>query len=226
MGKVESSDSTVTEQCRLYYYKLKNEKYISIIDTPGIPDYEHQRKREEHFNFELIINFLSEAGIQVKGLIYLVDYKTERFPIDEENYLLSLNTYFPFKSFWKQILVILSHFYSEHEVDKNFIFSKIMNKQKDVSDVIDYNEIKIKYFNCSFPVRKEYQKKKNNIIRKELVEELNKFILMKPLFFKIAIDFNKAIYLDSEGKPIANIENIKNYSTNISTKNNKNCLSF
>ena len=237
MGKVKKY--SCAENCRLYYYKLKNEKYISIIDIPGISDdiFLNDRYEREHFYFELIIKlikFLSETGIQVKGIIFLVNFQIQRFDCIEQEVLFSLNKYFPFKSFWKQILVIFSHCYiapDDPDIDKideniRSIFSNIMIKLKDVSDVIDYKKIKIKYFNSYFPVRNERQEKNNNIIRNELEEELNKFILMKPLFFKIAIDFNKIIYLDLEGKAIANIENIKNYSTDISTKNNKNCYSF
>ena len=170
MGKVKKY--SCAENCRLYYYKLKNEKYISIIDIPGISDdiFLNDRYEREHFYFELIIKlikFLSETGIQVKGIIFLVNFQIQRFDCIEQEVLFSLNKYFPFKSFWKQILVIFSHCYiapDDPDIDKideniRSIFSNIMIKLKDVSDVIDYKKIKIKYFNSYFPVRNERQEK-------------------------------------------------------------------
>ena len=56
-----------------------------------------------------------------------------------------------------------------------------MNKVKNVSDIINYNEIKIKYFNSYWPVRKERNKLQNDKIRNELEEELGKFLIMDPL---------------------------------------------
>jgi hypothetical protein len=67
------------------------------------------------------------------------------------------------------------------------IFKKLMEKVKNVSDVINYKDLNIKYFYSFCPIKKPSQEKENILVRNELEIELVKLMSYPPLFSKIEI---------------------------------------
>ena len=188
VGKVERNLKRVTQNATVYYYRLENGKCISIIDTPGLSDNFDLIKQNDNNEMNLIKEFLMENRIQLKGILFLINFQNERFNADEQEALLFCHKFFPFKNFWKNILIIFTHHFADpdgdyekemkmqREINNKKIFNKLMDKVKDESDIIDYKQLKIKYFNSYFPVKNEKQKKKNILVRDELEIELNKII--------------------------------------------------
>ena len=62
-----------------------------------------------------------------------------------------------------------------------------MEKVKNVSDVINYKDLNIKYFISFCPIKKPSQEKKNILVRNELEIELVNLMSYPPLFSKIEI---------------------------------------
>jgi len=67
------------------------------------------------------------------------------------------------------------------------IYKKLIQKVKDVSDVINYKDLNIKYFNSFCPIKKPSQGKESILVRNKLEIELVKLMLYPPLFSKIEI---------------------------------------
>ena len=171
MGKVEKSAISVTKISTIYYYKLTNGKVICLVDTPGLADTEKTEKKNiDNIHLEGITKVISDSQIHIKGILFLVNFQSERFDASEQEALLNYNTVFPLKSFWKSLALIYTHFYSDPNEDEDEesmkesrrvsngeIFEKLMEKVKGVSDPISYNDLKIKYCNS-------YSEAKNNNI--------------------------------------------------------------
>lgn len=199
-GIAKRQSEAVTQNSTVYYYKLENGKCISIIDTPGLSDtakIKNPNIDSEHLKeIEMAIN---KENIHIKGILFLVNFQNERFDSDEQEALLKYNQLFPLKRFWKNIIVIFTHHFADPDGDSEIemkqardksngdIFSNLMNKVKDVSDVINYKDLNTKYFNSYSPVKTDKQKLKNIKVRDELEVELNKLILYPALFSKIEI---------------------------------------
>ena len=62
-----------------------------------------------------------------------------------------------------------------------------MEKVKEVTDVIDYKELRVKYFNSYSPVKNDKQKNKNIKVRDELEIDLEYLTKTEPLFSQIEI---------------------------------------
>lgn len=212
LGKVERRLTSVTKNSKVYYYKLENGECICLIDTPGLSDCSKlDNKNIDNINLEGITKVISEQGIHIKGILFLVNFQNERFDADEQEALLNYNKVFPLKRFWKNLIVIFTHHFAdpdgddEEEMKRNRdksnseIFSKIMDKVKNVSNVIDYKELKIKYFNSYCPVKNEKQKNKNIKVRDELEVLLDQLINSEPLFNQIEIlHIKNDIYIDEK----------------------------
>ena len=195
VGKVGRSAVVITEESKAYNYTLKNRKNITIIDTPGIVCNDPYLDENKLHTENELKEFINKEKIKIKGLLFLVDFQKELFDSTEQEALLTLNQMFPFKAFWNYILIIFTHYFTmpymteekkEEELrnrDKNNqeIFNKLMDRIKNVSDKIDYNQIKKKYFNCCWPIKNERMTKNNDKARNELEEELEKFTNMNPL---------------------------------------------
>ena len=195
VGKVGRSAVVITEESKAYNYTLKNGKNITIIDTPGIVCNDPYLDENKLHTENELKEFINKEKIKIKGLLFLVDFQKELFDSTEQEALLTLNQMFPFKAFWNYILIIFTHYFTmpymteekkEEELrnrDKNNqeIFNKLMDRIKNVSDKIDYNQIKKKYFNCCWPIKNERMSKNNDKARNELEEELEKFTNMNPL---------------------------------------------
>ena len=200
VGRVERGLNSVTQESTVYYYKTQNGKCISLIDTPGLSDSNSLDKINIDFiHLENITEVISKENIRLKGILFLVNFQNERFDSDEQRALLRYNELFPLRRFWKNIIIIFTHNFgdpdgdskeemkAQRDISNGIIFSKIMDKVKNVSDVIKYNELKIKYFNSYSPTKTDKQVEKNIIVRDELEKELNLLCETEPLFSQIEI---------------------------------------
>lgn len=109
---------------------------------------------------------------------------------------------------------------NERKNSNKKIFEDIMNKIKLVSDVLDYDELNIQYFNSFSPLKgekekKERQKKINNKNKTTLEKELEKISKDEPLFKKVEIAYvnNHPIILDKISY-LANIKYLRFYDLN------------
>ena len=123
-----------------------------------------------------ISKIVSEERIHIKGILFFVNFQKSRFDSDETEALLNYNRIFPLKNFWKNIVIIYSHFFVDpnedddeeimikkrSESDGN-IFKRIMDKVNEVSDIISYEELKK---NILIHILKLIMKKKEKIIIK------------------------------------------------------------
>ena len=198
--KVERNAKAVTTKTDFYYYKLKNGRMITVLDTPGLngPKTLNDPNIDKKY-LEGIREVIAKELIQIKGIIFLVNFQTERFDASEQQALLNYNTIFPLKDFWKHVLIIFTHYFEDPDGDNieemkkqkdssnRDILVEIMEKVKKVSDIISYNELQTKYFNSYCPVKSEKQKLKNNKNKEELEVFLNYLYEKPPLFSKIEI---------------------------------------
>ena len=200
VGKVERSLTSVTQNSQVFYYKMQNGKCISLIDTPGLSDSNVlENKNIDIIHLENITEVISKENIRLKGILFLVNFQNERFDSDEQKALMRYNQLFPLRRFWKNLIVIFTHHFAdpdgdtENEMRENRdksngkIFSNIMDKVKEVSDVIDYKELRVKYFNSYSPVKNDKQKNKNIKVRDDLEIDLDYLTNTEPLFSQIEI---------------------------------------
>ena len=198
IAKVDRGLSLVTQESSIYYYKLENGKCISIIDTPGLRDSSILKNANiDDDKLKGIRKTICQENIHIKGILFLVNFQNERIDADEQETLIDCHTIFPLKNFWKHIIIIYTHYCSDPDGDtleemkkirekaNGEIFSRLMNKVKEVSDVITYENLNIKYFNSYSPVKNEKQKNQNKLVKKELEIEINKLCQKEPLFTKV-----------------------------------------
>ena len=186
----------VTKKCQVYYLKLKNGICISLIDTSGLFDPYivcNNKKDLDNIHLKGIEKTISEEKIHIKRILFLVNFKVERFDKSEQDALISYNKIFPLKRFWKHLIVVFTHHFCDPNGDtqeemkqsrdesNGKIFLGLMEKVKNVSDIIDNKEL-IKFYNSYSPVKNERQKIQNNR-NKEDLEILIKDICQKELLF-------------------------------------------
>ena len=213
IAKAEKNLSSVTHQSSIYYYKLENGKCISIIDTPGLSDSSiHSYPDIDNEHLKNITNTIRQQNVHIKGILFLVNFQNERFDSDEQEALINYNTIFPLRNFWKHIIIVFTHHFAdpdgdtEEEMKKGReksnaeIFSNIMKKVQSVSDVIDYQNLTIKYFNSYSPIKNEKQRTKNKLVKKELEIEINKLCQKEPLYTKIERIIIDNYKLEENGK--------------------------
>ena len=211
VGKAERSLKSVTQDSTVYYYKLENGKCITLVDTPGLSDANKIENKEiDNIHLDGITKVISKQNIHIKGILFLVNFQNERFDADEQEALLKYNEIFPLKKFWQNLIVIFTHHFAdpdgdnEEEMKSNRdksngeIFCKIMDKVKNVSDVIDYKGLKIRYFNSYSPEKNEKQKIKNVKVRDELEIVLDNLIQSEPLFSRVEIVHSKNYKMKDE----------------------------
>ena len=116
-------------------------------------------------HLDKIIKLIKKEDIRIKGILFLVNFQGERFDSDEANALINYNKIFPLKKFWQHVLVIFTHHFSDplgdtvedmkkdRDSSNKEIFSEIMESIKGVSDVINYMDLKTKYFNSYWPIK-------------------------------------------------------------------------
>jgi hypothetical protein len=237
MGLVKRQAKRVTEKSTVYFYKLENGKCVSIIDTPGLFDTEMLTNKEiDTIHLDGITKEISENNIQVKGIIFLVNFQEERFDAAEQTALLQYNTIFPLRRFWKNLIVIFTHHFCDPNGDdveemkesrdksNGEIFESLMEKVQEVSEPISYKQLKTRYFNSYFPLHKdpkkeEKQKKKNMQNRDELEIDLDSLIESQPLFSQIEIMRVKDYKIEENGeKYLAEVEVIGYFDLNTDNK--------
>lgn len=202
VSEAKKSAFGVTKESKVFYLRLKNGRCISIVDTPGLsdPDIVCNNKNDlDNIHLKDIEKKVSDEKIHIKGILFLVNFQLERFDKSEQEALISYNQLFPLRRFWKHLIVIFTHDYADPNGDpleeikqirdesNGIIFSKIMDKVKNVSDIIDYKNLRIKYYNSYSPVRNEKQKLQNNKNKQDLEILLNELCQTEPLFCKIEV---------------------------------------
>ena len=204
--------SSVTKETSVYYYRLKSGKMITILDTPGLMDTNSIKDPNiDNVHLSEIQEKVYKENIQVKGIIFLVNFQNERFDASEQDALINYNKIFPLENFWEHILVIFTHYFADPDGDteeemkktrdqsNKKILGDIMQKIKKISRVIDYNDLTTKYFNSYSPMKNEKQKAKNKKNKEELEIVLEKISKKEPLFTRIEI-VTKKNFVYEEGK--------------------------
>ena len=208
IAEVKKGADSVTQETTVYFYKLKNGKMITILDTPGLMDPKYlDNPNIDNIHLREIREKISAEKIQIKGIIFLVNFQEERFDKTEQEALINYNKSFPLKNFWKNILIIFTHYFPDPEGDSveemkrikdesnRKILGKIMDKVKNVSDVIDYKDLITKYFNSYSPVKKDQQRKRNEKNKEELEIILDEISNKEPLVSNIEIFTKKKLCL-------------------------------
>ena len=125
--------------------------------------------------------------------------QNERFNFSEQNTLIEYNGIFPMKDFWRRIILIFTHYYGDLEGDTKEeieerslecfiqIMKRIMEKIKNVSDPVEFQDLNRKYFNIYSKAKNDKQIKSNLSIRNNLLLEIYKYIEYSPMFSKLKI---------------------------------------
>ena len=152
IAEAKSQAGAVTKKSQVYYIKLNNGMFISIVDTPGLSDPDIialDKKDLDKHHLKGIEKVVSEEKIHIKGILFLVNFQIERFDESEQKALIDYNKLFPLKRFWKHLIVVFTHIYSDpigyseeekrkmRDKSNGEIFSNLMEKVKEVSDVIN-----------------------------------------------------------------------------------------
>ena len=226
--KNERTVKSQTQKSTIYYYKLDNGNYISIMDTPGLFDSNKViNKNIDNLHLEKILKTIKNENIQIKGFLFLTNFQQERFDSSEQESLIKYNNLFPFKSFWNNIVIIFTHYYGDpngdtkeelkKEKEKSFseIIETIMNEVKNNSNIIKYKDLNIKYFNF-YSIKKQNHQKKNIKIKNELDTIFHKLYKEKPLFSKIEIiPYKNYKFTEDDNKNfIGEVEMINYYDDN------------
>ena len=232
VAKVGYSTKSETKLSTSFYFIEKKDDenifYLSIIDTPGL--YDTQGKEADDNQKKEIIKLISEEKIKIKGLLFLTNFQNERFDSSEQDSLVQYNAIFPLEEFWNRIILIFTHYYGDPDGDLkedireradkilSEIINKIMEKVKNVSKPIKFENMNKKYINIYSKAKNEKQKKNNLLIRNDIVNNLIEFTKLTPMFSKIQIfNFEKClikkddkylydcefhVYLDANNKPV------------------------
>ena len=201
VAKSERNLNPVTTETSIIYHKLKNNKWIALIDTPGLSDPKvFEDKKFDENTLKKIKKCIKDNKIHVRGILFLTNFQIERFDADEQKTLCKYNKIFPLKKFWEHIIIIFTHYYGDteggisaeeikqvREKSNSDIFQQIMNRVKNVSNVIKYSQLDIKYTNLYFPLKNNIQKNNNKKYVNELEESLTKLSEKEHLFCRIEI---------------------------------------
>lgn len=223
VGTVRKSASSVTKDSTVYYYKDNSGNCFSIIDTPGLADTANDKKVEND-HLDSIRKAVKKDNIHIKGILFLINFQKERIDASEQGALINYNQLFPLKRFWKNIIIIYTHYFTcedgdeledmkqERSESNKVIFTNIMKVVKGVSDVIKYEDLKILYFNSFWPIKKEKQKKINEKVRSKLDIELIELSKTEALFCKIEFVHINDYHINENGKEyLAEVEFIAFY---------------
>ena len=199
IGTVGDSSESQTKISSYYCLKEENNSeifYFCIIDTPGLYDSDGL---EDNHQINEIKKLISKENIKIKGIFYVINFQEKRFDLSIQDTFIKYNFLFPIKDFWKYIILIFSHYYgdpdgeSKEEMKESSsesfskIFLNIMEKTKRVSEPIDFMNINKIYVNMNSKPRNDIQRNNNELIRKEIVFHILKYIKLNPLFSKIKI---------------------------------------
>ena len=244
VGKVGYSTQSETKNTNYYYIKenIGNKSiYFCLVDTPGLYDSDGE-EADKNQKIE-IIKLISKKKIKVKGLLFLSNFQNERFDASEQMSLIEYNSLFPLKDFWNHLIIIFTHYYGDPDGDSkeeikekshkilSQLFITIMNKVKDISDPVNFENLNRQYINIFSRPKNERQIKNNKEVRNQLMLEIEKYIDLSPMFNKIQVlhlrqyepklnskynyDCDVTLYLDIN-------ENIINKNINILNTNSNN----
>jgi GTPase Era involved in 16S rRNA processing len=211
LALVKKDANSVTKDTTIYYYKLTNGKMITILDTPGLMDPKALKDPNiDNVHLAQITKTIQTENIKIKGIIFLVNFQEERFDLSEQEALINYNKIFPLKNFWKHILVVFTHYFadpdgdSEEEMKKikdqsnKKIIGQIMDSVKEVSDVINYNDLNTRYLNSYCPVKNNRQKEKNKKNKEEIEDLLDQISQKEPLIsFIETVELNNFPYQEN-----------------------------
>ena len=244
VGKVGYTTKSETKTTNYYCIKEKigdKNFYFCIIDTPGLFDVNGEEADDNQK--KEIIKLISKKKIKIKGLLFLANFQNERFDASEQLSLIQYNSIFPLKDFWKHLIIIFTHYYGDPDGDSkeeiqqrskkvlSNIFSIIMNKVKNISNPINYEELNRQYINVYSRPKNDKHIKNNKKIRNDLILEIEKYTHLSPMFSKIQIfhfkkyeikhndrfvyDCDVLLYLDANDNTIfKNINILKRYPNN------------
>ena len=164
----------------------------------------HQKKNIDNIHLERIIKAISESKIHIKGILFLLNFHSEKLYASEQEALLNYNTVFPLKNFWKSLVLVYTHFYSdpnEYEVEgegeeemkeirnvyNGKIFESLMEKVKGVSDIISYKDLNIKYCNSFSEPSNKKKILYNNRTREQLESVFDELSKNPPLYNQVEI---------------------------------------
>ena len=200
VGKVGYSSKSETSQSNFYCIKEKtiiDFKYFCIIDTPGLYD---SRGFDVDINQKKDIqNLISKQKIKIKAILFLSNFQNERFDFSEQNTLIEYNALFPMKDFWRRMILIFTHYYGDPEGDtkeeieerslETFIqiTKGIMEKIKNVSDPIEFQDLNRQYINIFSKAKSDKQIRNNTSIRNKLISEILRYIEYPPMFSQLKI---------------------------------------
>ena len=204
--EVKKSYESTTDSCEIIIYSLDENNYISLIDTPGLDDLKLIYDKDvDNRRSNEILDFLKNEDIEIKGILCLLNFQQRRLDFSEINLLFKYKKIlFSFKNFWKYIIIIFTHYFSdpdEEEEDylekmKENISSSLTNvlkrvweKDKELFDINDIINLKVIYSNLHWPIKREIQKIDNYKIKHELDIIFNKLIKKESLV-KYSKDFD------------------------------------
>ena len=133
------------------------------------------------------------------------------------------------RRFWDHLILIFTHYYcdpegdtleemiQERKVSNGVIFSKIMDKFKNISDVIEYKDLRIRYYNSYLIEKKERQKIQNDKNKEDLELLLNDLCKLDPFFCNIEVTHITNGEIEGNGeKYMAEYEKIQFFDLNSS----------
>lgn len=183
-----------------------------LIETTELYNTDIYSHSQNDKNFNHFKDVISKEKIHIKGLLFLTNFQLERLDKSEQEALINYNRLFPLKRFWKQLILIFTHYYCDPDGDtleemiqmrdetNKIIFSKIMDKVKNISDVIDYKDLTIKYYNSQNYPKKEKQIIQNGKNKEDLELLLNDLCKLDPMFCNVEVSHIKNKEIEENGK--------------------------
>ena len=217
IGKVGYETKSETKLSSYYCIKEEiNSKKIcfSIIDTPGLYDSDDLQNDEKIKNNTK--ELIAKENLKIKGILFLSNFQNERFDYSEIDSLFQYNAFFPLKNFWEHIILIFTHYYGDPDGDSkeemkdisidnlSFLFSKLMERIKEVSTPKKFIELKRIYVNIYSRVKTEKHKKSNEAYRNQILSEIYKYSELEPMYNKYFIFKFKNVELEQYNKYLFN----------------------
>ena len=202
--------------------KRGSEEY-TFIDTPGLNDIEKEEEKNKKEIMDTIENEIKgNSEVTIKCILIFSEYTHDRLTGSYINALIFLMDLFPFKDFWKHVIIIRSKttYINQYEENKERIDKMFAKKKQSLLDGIIENEDlvkKMKDLNINIPDKINMKfvdsyddlkdKINDNKYMKETMNEIGRIITeeLKPLLKNIKIS-NQTKYIGSLSFPYKLIE--------------------